>query len=114
MSFVWQNDIAKVEAHHEAEQIAKNECEFNFIKSHCKVLKTMIEGLGKITGMDCIMMICANICCIITALYNIQPLNPVPLLYQVAIKTISFIKHLDFIHWHTYVRKSVPQLPYIF
>ena len=31
-----------------------------------------------------------------------------------AIKTISFIKHLDSIHWHADVHESVPQLPYIF
>jgi hypothetical protein len=114
MSFIGQNDIAKVEVHHEAEQIAKNEREFDFIESHCKVLKTTVEGLGKITGMDCIMKICTNICCVITALFDIQPGNSVPLLYQVAIKTINFIKHLDFIHWHANVRESVPQLPYIF
>jgi hypothetical protein len=114
LSFVGQNDIAKIEAHRDAEQIAKNERKFNFIKSHCKLLKTTIEGLGKITGMDCIVKICANICCVIMALFEIQPSNPVPLLYQVAIKTISFIKHLDFIHWHADVRESVPQLPYIF
>ena len=114
MSFVGQNNIAKIEAHCKAEQIAKNERKFDFIKSHCKVLKTTIEGLGKIACMDCIVKICANICCVITVLFDIQTGNPVPLLYQVAIKTFSFIKHLDFIHWHTYVRKSVPQLPYIF
>ncbi len=27
---------------------------------------------------------------------------------------IGFIKHLDFIRWHTNVRESVPQLPYSF
>ena len=50
LSFVGQSDIAKVEAYWEAEQIAKNECKFDFIKSHCKVLKTTIEGHGIITG----------------------------------------------------------------
>ena len=49
----------------------------------------------------------------ITALFDIQPGNPVPLLYQVSIKMIGFIKHLDFIRWHADVRESVPQLPYI-
>jgi hypothetical protein len=44
LSFVEQNDIARVEAHCEAEQIAKNEREFDFIKTHHKVLKTTIEG----------------------------------------------------------------------
>ena len=114
LSFVGQSDIAKVEAYREAEQIAKNEREFDFIESHRKVLKTTIEGLGKITSMDCIVKICANVCCVITALFDIQPGNPVPLLYQVSIKMIGFIKHLDFIRWHADVRESVPQLPYIF
>jgi len=61
LSFVGQSDIAKVEAYRKAEQIAKNEREFDFIESHCKVLKTTIEGLGKITSMDCIVKICANV-----------------------------------------------------
>ena len=66
LSFVGQHDTAKVEAHRKAEQIAKNEREFDFTESHCKVLKTTIEGLGTITGMDCIVKICTPICCIIT------------------------------------------------
>ena len=103
LSFVGQSDIAKVEAYREAEQIAKNEREFD-----------SIEGLGKITSMDCIVKICANVCCVITALFDIQPGNPVPLLYQVFIKMIGFIKHLDFIRWHANVHESVPHLPYIF
>jgi hypothetical protein len=100
LSFVGQSNIVKVEVYREAEQIAKNECKFDFIKSHRKALKTTIEGLGKITSMDCIVKICANVCCVITALFDIQP--------------GGFIKHLDFIRWHANVRESVPQLPYSF
>jgi len=100
LSFVGQSDIAKVEAYREAEQIAMNEREFDFIESRRKALKTTIEGLGKITSMDCIVKICADVCCVITALFDIQSGNPVPLLYQVSIKMIGFIKHLDFIRWH--------------
>jgi hypothetical protein len=47
LSFVGQNDIAKVETYCKAEQITKNEREFNFIKSHRKLLKTTTKGLGK-------------------------------------------------------------------
>jgi hypothetical protein len=61
--------------------------------------------------MVCIVKICANICCVITALFDIQPGNPVPLLHQVSIK---MIKHLDSIRWHANVRESVPQLPHMF
>jgi hypothetical protein len=71
----------------------------------------MIEGLGKITSMDCIVKICKNIYCVITELFDIQPDNQVLLLYQVSIKMIGFIKHLDFIRWHADVHESVPQLP---
>jgi hypothetical protein len=63
--------------------------------------------------MDCIVKICANVCCVITALFDIRPGNPV-LLYKICIKTIGFIKHLDFICWYEDVCKSVPQLQYIF
>jgi hypothetical protein len=72
LSFVGQNDITKIKAHHEAEQLAKNNHNFNSIDMHCKVLKTTIKGLGMITGMECIVKICANVCCVITALFDID------------------------------------------
>jgi hypothetical protein len=114
LSFVEQSNIAKLEAHHEAEQIAKNKHEFNFIESQRKALKTTIEGLGKIASMECIVKICANVSCVITALFDIRPGNPIPLLYSICIKTIKFIKNLDFICWHAEVCEDVPQLLYIF
>ncbi len=114
LSFVEQSNIAKLKAHREAEQITKNERKFNFIESHRKGLKTTIEGLCKITSMECIVKICANVFCIITAFFDIRPGNPIPLLYSICIKTIEFIKNLDFICWHAEVCKDVPQLPYIF
>ncbi len=98
----------------EAEQIGRNECEFDFIETHRKALKIAIKGLGKITSMECIVKICANICCVITAFFDIRPSNPVPLLYSICIKTIKFVKNLNFICWHEEVRVDVPQLPYIF
>jgi hypothetical protein len=114
LSFVGQNDIAKIKAHCEAEQLAKNECNFHFIDTHCNVLKTTIKGLGMITGMECIIKICANICCVITALFDVDGSNPVLLLYSVCIKTIDFVKSLDFIQWHATVHARVPQLLFIF
>jgi hypothetical protein len=57
LSFVEQSDIAKVEENCEAEQIARNERKFNFIETHRKTLKTTIDGLGKITSMECIVKI---------------------------------------------------------
>ncbi len=114
LSFFGQSNSARVEASCEAKQVAKNEQEFDFINAHRKALKTTIEGLGKITSMDCIVKICANVCCVITALFDICPGNPAPLLYEICIKTIGFIKHLDFICWYEDVRESIPQLQYIF
>ncbi len=113
-SFVGQNDIAKIKAHCKAEQLSKNECKFNFIDTYCKVLKTTIEGLGMITGMECIIKICANVCCVVTALFDIDGSNPVPILYSMCIKTIDFVKSLDFIQWHAIMHARVPQLPFIF
>jgi hypothetical protein len=113
LSFVGQSNSARVEASCEAKQVAKNEQEFDFIDAHCKALKITIKGLGKITSMDCIVKICANVCCIITALFDICPGNPVPLLYEICIKTIGFVKYLDFIRWYKDVRESIPQLQYI-
>ena len=114
LSFVAQNDLAKVNAHRDAEQVARNEREFDFVESHRKAIKTTIEGLGKIQNTECIVKICANICCVITAIFDIRAGNPVPLLYSVCIKTIEVTKHPDFLKWHAEVHKKVPQLPYIF
>jgi len=111
LTFVSQNDSAKIEAHCEAEQLAKNECEFDFVEAHHKILKTTIEGLGTISGMECIVKICVNVSCVVTAFFDIDGSNPVPLLYSVCIKTIDFVKHLDFIQWHATVKARVPQLP---
>ncbi len=114
LSFVNQNDSARVEEYHEDEQLAQNEHVFNIIEVHWKTLKSTIKGLGKITSMDYIVKISANLCCIITALFDIQPGNLVPVLYLTCIKMIEFIKHLDFIRWHMDVKENVPQLPYIY
>jgi hypothetical protein len=104
LSFVAQNDLVKVNAHRDAEQVARNEREFDFVESHRKAIKTTIEGLGKIQNMECIVKICANICCVITAIFDIRTGNPIPFLYSVCIKTIEVIKHPDFIKWHAEVR----------
>ena len=114
LSFVEQSDLGKITAYRNAKQVARNEREFNFVESHRKALKSTIEGLGKISNMDCIVKICANICCVVTALFDIRAENPVPLLYTICIKTIEVIKHPEFIRWHNNVHDKVPQLPYIF
>jgi hypothetical protein len=113
LSFVKQSDIGKINAYCEVEQIAKNKCKFNFVEFHRKALKTTIEGLGKISRMECIVKICTNICCVITALIDVRPGNPVPLFYAVCIKTIECIKHPNFIKWHNNVNERVPHLPCI-
>jgi hypothetical protein len=51
LSFIGQNDIAKIEIHHKAEQVAKNERNLNFMDTHHKVTKSTIKGLGMITGI---------------------------------------------------------------
>jgi hypothetical protein len=86
LSFVGQNNIAKIKAHCEAEPLAKNEHKFDFVKAHCKLLKTTIEGLGMISGMECIVKICANICCIVAVFLNIDAINPILFHYSVCIK----------------------------
>jgi hypothetical protein len=114
LSFFGQDDFAKLKAHYEAEQQAKNEHEFDFVKTHCKLLKTTIKGLGMISGMECVVKICANVCCVVTAFFDITGSNPVLLLYSMCIKTIDFVKSLDFIQCHAIVRTQVPQLPFIY
>jgi hypothetical protein len=114
LSFVGQNDSTKVEEYREAEQLTQNERVFDIIEAHWKTLTSTIKGLGKITSMDCIIKISANMCCIAMALFDIQPGNPVPVLYSTCIKMIEFIKHLDFIRWHVDLKENVPQLLHIF
>ena len=106
--------MGKISAYRDAKQVAKNERKFDFVESHRRALKTAIDGLGKISNMDCIVKVCANICCVITALFDVRTGNPVPLLYSVCIKTIEVIKHPKFIKWHNDVNGKVAQLPYIF
>jgi hypothetical protein len=113
LSFLGQNDSAKVKKYREAEQLAQNKRVFDIIEAHWKTLKSIIKGLGKITSMDCIVKISANVCCIVTALFDIQPGNPFPVLYLTCIKMIEFIKHLHFIHWYADIKENVLQLPYI-
>jgi hypothetical protein len=114
LSFVAQSDMGKVNASRKAEQVAKNEREFDFVESQRKALKTTIKGLGKIHSMECIVKICTDVCCVITALFDIWAKNPTPLLYSVCIKTIEVVKHPEFIKWHNEGHGKVPQLPYIF
>jgi hypothetical protein len=114
LSFVEQSNLEKISAYCNAKQVEKNEREFDFVESHRKALKTTIEGLGKISNMNCIVKVCANICCMITALFDVQTGNPVPLLYSVCIKMIEVIKHSAFIKWHNDVHGKVPQLLCIF
>jgi hypothetical protein len=114
LSYVAQNNLEKVNAHRDAEKVARNKREFDFVEYPCKAIKTTIEGLGKIQNMECIVKICANGCCVTTAIFDIRAGNPIPLLYSVCIKTIEVIKHPDVIKWHAEVHEKVPQLPYIF
>jgi hypothetical protein len=60
LMFIGQSDAARVDTSREAKQVATNEHEFDFIDAHCKALKTTIEGLGKITSIDCTVKICAK------------------------------------------------------
>ena len=73
LSLVGQNDSAKDKEYPEAEQLAQNECVFDIIEAHWKTFKSTIKGLGTITSMDCIVK-------------DIQPGNPVLVLYSTCIK----------------------------
>jgi hypothetical protein len=64
--------------------------------------------------MECIVKICVNVSCVVTAFFDIDGSNPVTLLYSVCIKTIDYVKHLDFIQWHVTVSARVLQLPFVF
>jgi hypothetical protein len=107
LSFVGQDNIAKIKAH-------RDKRKFDFVKVHCKLLNTTVKGLGVISRMECIIKICTNVCCVVTAFFDINRSNPVSLLYSMCIKMINFVKHLDFIQWCAIVCTGILQLHFIF
>jgi hypothetical protein len=56
-----------------------------------KQVSLTIEGVGRVTSLDDVAMICANICGVQLAIVDVPTLKPI--LYQLAWKIIKFIKN---------------------
>jgi hypothetical protein len=68
----------------------QNEKNFSIIKTQCKKILSLIEGIGKINSIEDVAMTCTNICGVQLAITNIA--SGKPLLYQYAYKMIRFIE----------------------
>jgi hypothetical protein len=60
LTFVSQNDSAKLLALCTSEENARNEWALDMSEAHQTKVKTTIEGLGKIESMQCIIRICGQ------------------------------------------------------
>jgi hypothetical protein len=80
LTFVSQNDSAKLLALLTSEENARNEWALDMSEAHRTKAKTTIEGIGKIESMQCIVRIAANVCGFIRAFFDIEK-GPKPFVY---------------------------------
>jgi hypothetical protein len=113
LTFVSQNDSAKLLASRTAEDNARNEWAIEMTESHCTKAKTTIEGLGRIESMQCIVRIAANVCGFIRAFFDVEK-GAKPFIYQLCIKTINCITQQDLTRWYNANKTCMPHLPYYF
>ena len=90
LTFVSQNNSAKLLALRTSEENAHNEWALDMSEAHRTKAKTTIEGLGKNESMQCIVRIAANVCGFIRAFFDVEK-GPKPFVYQLCIKTIDCI-----------------------
>ena len=113
LSFVSQNDAARLEASRILEETKKNERIYDFSESHKTKAKATIKGLGRIDGIDCIVKICANICGFIRSFFDIEQ-GQRPLIYDMCVNTIDCITNQEFTRWHAANAKLLTHLPFNF
>ncbi len=72
LTFVSQNDSAKLLALRTSKDNACNEWALDMSEAHCTKAKTIIKGLGKIESMQCIIRVAANVCSFICAFSDVK------------------------------------------
>jgi hypothetical protein len=113
LTFVSQNDSAKLLASRTSEENARNEWALDMSEAHRTKAKTTIEGLGKIESMQCIVRIAANVCGFVRAFFDVEK-GMQPFIYQLCIKTINCITQQEFTCWYNANKSRMPHLPYYF
>ena len=113
LTFVSQNDSAKLLASRTSEENARNEWALEMSEAHRTKAKTTIEGLGKIESMQCIVRIAANVCGFVRAFFDVEK-GMQPFIYQLCIKTIDCITQQEFTRWYNANKSRMPHLPYYF
>jgi len=113
LTFVSQNDSAKLLASRTSEENARNEWALDMSEAHRMKAKTTIEGLGKIELMQCIVRIAANVCGFVCAIFDVEK-GMQPSIYQLCIKTIDCITQQEFTCWYNANKSHMPHLPYYF
>jgi hypothetical protein len=71
LTFVSQNDLAKLLASRASKENACNEWALDMSEAHQTKAKTTIEGLGKIESMQCTIRIAANVCGFFHAFFDV-------------------------------------------
>ena len=113
LTFVSQNDSAKLLASRTSEENARNEWALEMSEAHRTKAKTTIEGLGKIESMQCIVRIAANVCGFVRAFFDVEK-GMQPFIYQLCINTIDCITQQEFTRWYNANKSRMPHLPYYF
>ena len=113
LTFVSQNDSAKLLASRTSEENACNEWALEMSKAHRTKAKTTIEGLGKIESMQCIVRIAANVCGFVRAFFDVEK-GMQPFIYQLCIRTIDYITQQELTRWYNANKSRMPHLPYFF
>ncbi len=91
LTFVSQNDAAKLLASCNSEYHARNKWALDLSEAHQTKAKTTVKGLGKVKSMQCIVRIVANV-------YGFKGARS--FIYQVCIKTIDCITQQYFTRWY--------------
>jgi hypothetical protein len=113
LTFISQNDSAKLLALHTSKENARNKWALDMSEAHRTKAKITIKGLGKIESMQCIVRIAANICNFVHAFFDVEKI-PKPFIYQLCIKAIDCITQQDFTRWYNTNKSCMPHLPYYF
>jgi hypothetical protein len=101
-----QQKLADIQAH-------QNESLFNINEKDKKETSAYIEGIGQIETTEDVISACANICGITFAIVDTTGNNK-PLLHQVAMKIIIFLRERSTSGWMRDNKNECAHLPYVF
>jgi len=98
--------LADIQAH-------QNESLFNINEKDKKETSAYIEGIGQVDSNEDVVSACANICGIMFAIVDTTGSNK-PILHQVVMKIILFIRERSTSIWMRDNKKDCAHLPYVF